>query len=306
MPILLSLFPILILLILGTGLKRTNFLSNGAWRGLEQLVYYVFLPALIIKVLASAPGEAIDWRFAVALLFSQIAMFVLSLAWLNVHRALGPRSGSVIQSNVRWNTFVALALADTMFGQAGLALVALGVVVLIPLANVFSVIGFLSNSDEGSASYSNMAQGLLKNPLLIACLIGIAIWLLQAPMLVLIGDVLDLLSSPTIALGLLTAGAGLKFTHVSSEWRETKFWSAFRLLIFPALALSLCWLFGVSLIATQIAIICAATPTAVNGYILAKELGGDYEFSASLIAAQTFLSLLTIPLFLNLAVWVLA
>ena len=52
----------------------------------------------------------------------------------------GPRKGSIIQSNVRWNTFVGLSIASALFGEAGLALMAIAVAVLTPTANVISVL----------------------------------------------------------------------------------------------------------------------------------------------------------------------
>ena len=41
--------------------------------------------------------------------------------------------------------------------------------------------------------------------------------------------------------------------------------------------------------------IAAATPTATNGYILARQLGGDAPLSANLIALQTVLAAATMP-----------
>ena len=48
--------------------------------------------------------------------------------------------------------------------------------------------------------------------------------------------------------------------------------------------------------ALTIAVICAATPTATSSYILARELGGDAPLAANLIAVQTVLAMLTLPL----------
>ena len=45
-----------------------------------------------------------------------------------------------------------------------------------------------------------------------------------------------------------------------------------------------------------IALSCAATPTAPNSYVLARELGGDTTLAANFIAAQTLLAALTLPL----------
>ena len=53
-----------------------------------------------------------------------------------------------------------------------------------------------------------------------------------------------------------------------------------------------------------IGVIAASTPTAVNCYILAKQLGGDAPLSANLIAVQTILAVVTMPVVYALMLWV--
>ena len=43
-------------------------------------------------------------------------------------------------------------------------------------------------------------------------------------------------------------------------------------------------------------ILIMAVPTASNGYILAKKMGGDAALYADILAWQTILSMLTLPL----------
>ena len=77
---------------------------------------------------------------------------------------------------------------------------------------------------------------------------------------------------------------------------RTLTWSLVRLLGLPALAIGFGLAFGLSGMALTIAVICAATPTATSSYILARELGGDAPLAANLIAVQTVLAMLTLPL----------
>jgi hypothetical protein len=42
--------------------------------------------------------------------------------------------------------------------------------------------------------------------------------------------------------------------------------------------------------------LCAAVPTAMNGYILARQMGGDAPLYAAVTTVQTVASFLTIPL----------
>ena len=73
-------------------------------------------------------------------------------------------------------------------------------------------------------------------------------------------------------------------------------WSLVRLLGLPAVTLMVGYAIGLTGTPLAIALICAATPTATNSYILARELGGDAPLAANLIAVQTVLAMLTMPL----------
>ena len=64
--------------------------------------------------------------------------------------------------------------------------------------------------------------------------------------------------------------------------------------LLPGLARAL----GVEGVSLAVIAIAAATPTATNGYILARQLGGDAPFMANLIATQTVLAAVTMPLVL--------
>ena len=96
-------------------------------------------------------------------------------------------------------------------------------------------------------------------------------------------------------LGLLTAGAGIDFTALKRSGARTFLWSAVRLAGLPLTALALGLWIGLPQMHLLVAVICTASPTATNGYILARQLGGDAPFSANLIAVQTVLSIITMP-----------
>ena len=49
-----AILPMLLLLALGFGLKRSGFVKADAWEGIGQMLYYVFFPALLITRISSA------------------------------------------------------------------------------------------------------------------------------------------------------------------------------------------------------------------------------------------------------------
>lgn len=290
----LALLPVIAIVSIGYFLAWRKSLQPEGWRAIERLCYVLLFPCLIIRVLATAPFDESPWRIALALIAAQLVMAAVGHAARFSPRIARPAIGCIIQSNVRWNTFVALALAGTLFGDEGLALTAIAAAAMIPTANAISVLGFSQYGDSDIRRHPLL--DLVRNPLVIACIIGGAINISGLGIPTLVDRVIETLASAALALGLLVAGAGLDFNALKHTGSRTVFWSLVRLLMMPILAVSFALGLGVTGVGLAVIGIAAATPTATNGYILARQLGGDAPFMANLIATQTVLAVLTMPL----------
>lgn len=292
----LAILPVISVVALGRFLAWRSVLPPEGWRAIERLAYLVLLPALIILVLAEAEFDPSLWKLGVTLIGAQCLLGAISLL-ANLHApSRGPAIGSIIQSNVRWSTFIALSLGGALYGDEGLALVAIAAAVMIPTANVLSVWGLTSHADKPSHERPHMLLNLARNPLIIACFIGGAFgfsgWVIPGP----VESGLEFLAQATIGLGLLSAGAGVDLGALVRSGGRTLLWSLVRLFGLPALVVGIGFLFGLSGMPLAIAVICASAPTATTGFILARELGGDTALSANLIAVQTVLSAISMPL----------
>jgi predicted permease len=298
-----ALIPVIVIVAIGRGLAWKQIITDGGWRGIERISYVLLFPALIIREIAKAPLESAPWGLAAVLIAAQILLAAVGL--LARDQKGRPAKGSIIQSNVRWTAFVALSIAGALFGGEGLALVAISAAAMIPIANILSVGALVKYGDinvsENPAQTPNVLHGLVTNPLIIACMIGIGLNLFGLTPRGVADKTLGLLGRSVIALGLLTAGAGVDFTALKRTGARTLIWSLVRLIGLPLAALAFGLLIGLPRLYLLIAVICTATPTATNCYILSRQLGGDAPLSANLIAVQTLLSVLTMPLIYWLA-----
>ena len=290
-----ALLPVIAIVTLGHVLSARNWIPTDSWRAIERLSYVVLFPALILRTLANAPFEEAPWGLAAALIFAQFALG--GIGWLArfLPNMPGPAVGSVIQSNVRWNTMIGLSIGSLLFGEEGLALVTIAAAVMIPTANILSVYALIAHADTPHGPKPNPFMALFKNPIVIACIGGLALAGASVTLPRLLDDSLRILGDAALALGLLSAGAGVDLSALKRAGPRTLTWSLVRLLGLPAFAVGFCLLLGVTGTPLVIALICAATPTATSSYILAKELGGDAALSANLIAVETVLAMVTIP-----------
>ena len=142
---------------------------------------------------------------------------------------------------------------------------------------------------------------LLKNPFLWAIAIGVVWKLAGWPREGVVMAALDLLGRGALGISLLALGAGLRWQALMRARREVLVSIGMKLVFAPLLAMSLGWLFGVRGEAFVIMVVAASVPTAVSGYVLARQMGGDAEFYAAAATAQVIVSFLTMPLFIWLA-----
>lgn len=296
-----ALVPVFALIMLGAALKRANFLDEAFWPALEKLTYFVLFPPLLFHAIVSA--NLMNAPVARLGLVLALTMSVTALAAIAAQRFVkmpGPSFTSVFQGSVRWNSFVALAAISALFGKEGLALAAVAVAVMVPIANAYSVVILSAYAGDGQTGFSALLGQIARNPLIQACALGITVKLTGVSTPDVILAAADMLGKASLTLGLFAVGASLDLKVARLEAASVATASAIKLIATPVIAAILCWMFGVGGVARGCAIICAAVPGAASAYILAKQLGGDAPLMAGITTAQTLAAMATMPLMLAL------
>ncbi|MEC5397206.1 AEC family transporter [Uliginosibacterium sp. H1] len=295
MSTLVLLLPDFALILLGVGLRRYAGFSEAFWSGLEKLVYFVLFPALLFQALARA---TLDPATALPLLGCGLAVMLagLLLGWVaKPFMGLTPIAfASRLQCAYRFNTYIGIAVAGTVHGPAGIAVMGALCGAMVPFANVAAVSALARHGD------SRLILELARNPLILATLAGLAFnlggYVLPQP----VGHFLGRLAEASISLGLLAVGAALHWGRTEGHALGSAWIVAVRLLILPALAWWLAPLLGLTGVARDIAVLFAALPSASSAYILAVRMGGDGVGVAWLVSATTLGSMLTLSLWLYL------
>ncbi|WP_440640711.1 AEC family transporter [Bradyrhizobium sp. PUT101] len=306
MPVVIAaLLPVFILIVLGVVLRHSLMRLDTQWHGLEQLTYFVLFPMLLIQTLVKADLSRVPVAgVGGALLLSALAMSLLCLALRPALSRLGidgPAFTSIFQGATRWQTFVALSIAANMFGDLGLALASVAMVAIIPLVNVFSVAVLAHYAAKEKRSPRVIAMTVIRNPLIWACAIGLAVNLMHLPLPKIWHEVADALSRSSLAIGLLVTGAGLHLKGLLRPSLGAAIGVGLKLVLMPALALGLAAWFGITGNSLAIVAICASVPTSPSAYVLARQMGGDAPLLAQIITLQTILAAITMPIAIALA-----
>ena len=293
--------PVLMLILLGYVLNRAGFPGDNFWPSVERLTYYVFYPCLLFRAIARSDmaADKAGW-FAITLLAALLTMTLFLAITRRMAGWHGPRYTSIYQGSMRWNGFVALAVADAFLGPAGLAMTAIGIAVMVPTLNVLSVYTLTRHAGAAPQNYRVVLRLLSQNPLIIACIAGIAANLLDFNLPGVLADTMSMLADGALTIGLLAVGASLQFAIPRDAFGQLGLVSAFKLLLMPVFVTVFCMIFGVTGISFAAAMICASVPTAPSSYILARQLGGDADFMAQAVTASTLAAAVTMPLILYL------
>ncbi len=294
-----ALGPIFFIMVLGYGLRRGGFPGEAFWPYAEKLTYFLLFPALLVRSLATASlGDYAVVPVAGVVMAALGGMTVL-MFWLRPWlTADGPAFSSIYQGGIRFNTYVGLAAASALFGPPGVAMAALAIALLIPLVNVLCVAVITRAVQAHQARPAAMLVSMARNPLILACLMGIALNTSGIGLPPGSAEVLDILARAALPLGLLAVGAGLRL-RVAFDRRGLLLAAAgLKLLILPLWVLTLALILGLERLETAILVLFAALPGSPAAYILARQLGGDAELMAAVVTVQTVLSMGTLPLLL--------
>jgi predicted permease len=294
-----SVVTVLLITLLGWALMRFNAVTQEHWIGFERVSFHVFFPAIIIHSLIVADLSSVPaFRFGLSLLGAVVATGgLLLLARPVLARKIGlsdPAFSSVMQGAIRWNTFMGVSLAGLMHGARGLTLVAVAIVAIIPLMNIFTVLMLRRFGEGHSGSLSPV--DLLKNPFVWSSLAGLFLNFtgIRPPQAVLAA--IDICGKAALATALLLVGSGLRLGDLGKPGVALFLSSGTKLLFIPALAAAFGYLAGLGGMETSVLLICASVPTAGAAYIMARQMGGDARLMAAIITFETIACLATIPL----------
>jgi predicted permease len=294
-----ALLPVFLLIMLGFILKRSLMPLDTQWHGLERLTYYVLFPMLLVQTLVKADLSNVPVAgVGGALLLSALAMSLLCLALRPLFarwKIDGPAFTSIFQGATRWQTFVALAVSSNLFGHTGLALASVAMVAIIPLVNVFSVSVLARYASPEKQSVRAVVMTVVKNPLIWACTIGLAVNVTHLPLPKIWDDVAEALGRSSLGIGLLVTGAGLQLEGLFRPSLAASIAVFLKLVLMPVLGIGLALWFGISGSSLVIVAVCSAVPTSSSAYVLARQMGGDAPLLAQIITLQTILAAVTMP-----------
>jgi len=291
----LILLPDFLLIVTGYLICRHTALNRTVWDGVERLVYFVLFPALLFTAIVRSPLQP---SAALPLVGCGLAVVGCGIAMAYaLRRVQGVDShlhASGAQVAFRFNSYVALALAERLAGAPGLAWTALLVAVCVPVCNIAAVWPLARHGGQG------YLRELSRNPLILSTGSGLAFNLLGLQLPDLASLTLSRIGAAALPLGLMAVGAGLQMGALREAPRLAASLLTIRHALLPLVAIVLVLWADLPPAQQAIVVAFAALPTASSAYVLATRMGGHGGFVAGLVTLSTLIGMAGLPLALML------
>lgn len=303
--ILTSILPICFIVVLGALLTGKKFLPTDFFMQLNRLGFYILLPALIGHKIATADAHSIAPGLRIGLLLCACSLIItiIALAWTKVTKIPEPAGRSLMQAAMRGNlAYSGLPIILFTFGENSeiAVLAVLCFIPAIPFYNLLAVI--ILTPPEGSSLKERLKKttsGIIRNPLIIACVIGLGIMLLKLDVPAPILRATKTIGQAALPCALLSLGASLSFDTLKVQLKPAIAATFLKLILMPLIGYLLLQLKGShdsDILLTSM--IYLASPTAVTSYVMAEQMGADKDLAAAAVTLSTICAMPVIAIIL--------
>jgi predicted permease len=298
--------PLVLVSVLGMGLRASGFLTISSRNTLTRILYWIILPPLLFRTTYIAlQGGLPDinlFAAAYAVMFAvPLSAFIIS--FILTHKNDRTRQALAAMASARANNvYLGLPACVLALGDAGMNAASLYLAVMMPGYNFISIMwGEVVLS--GGINIKTLPRRLLqviKNPMIISCLLGLSAACLKIPIPETVMISMEIISDMATGSALLALGASLEISDLLPALRHTWHDVLIKLVLHPALTWLFFSIFPVSDIFFQTALIISSMPTAINTFILAGGMGMDEKYACEIVAVSTCLAPVTIPIWIAL------
>ena len=213
--------PFLILLGIGFGAVRLKLADRAFMDRLNALNYRLFFPFLMFNNVYSAKPENMpSVKLMLTGSLSVILLVILLVIIVPKFVKENPRRGVVIQGIFRSNFIIyGIPLTTYVFGTEKSSVCGMMIMIMVSIFNIAAVIVLELFREGGKIRPGMLLLGIVKNPLLQGCVVGLLFYLLQIRLPSFIAAPVSSLAGAATTVALVVLGANLKFDELKKNRR---------------------------------------------------------------------------------------
>lgn len=287
--------PLFLLLLLGYVLKQCKLANKAAFDAMNKLIFKVFLPILLFhNIYTTDLMQIFNLKL---ILFTVIGILLVFVAGYFIVFAVtkdNAKRGVMLQGFFRSNfAFIGIPLVNYICGDSVTGISSLLVAIVVPLFNILAVIA-LERFRNGHLRIWDLIKGIITNPLVIGCGIGILFLILDIKLPGVVETAVSDLSGIATPLAMVVLGASFTFSSVKGYVREILITVLTRLVIVPAILLFAAVLFGFTGEGLACIMVVFGAPIAISSFAMAQQMGGDEKLAAQVVVISSAFCLVTL------------
>lgn len=296
-----AVLPMCLVMALGYGTRRLGWLRREEISTINKIAFRIFLPCLLYyNIYCSDLSGSFDPLLMTYAVGGVLLTFGLALGYTLLTEKLPERRGVLIQGMFRSNyVIMGIPVATALLGADQLGTVSILIAVIVPLFNMLAVVVLEVFRGQKPKPLHILGQ-IAKNPLVIGSVLGILTLVAGIRLPHILEQTIQSVSAIASPLQLFLLGAFFQFSGLKTYRRELVTVSIAKLIVSPGLFLGLGALLGFRGVAFVSLIGIFASPTAVNSFTMAQQMGGDAELAGDIVVTTSSASILTMFLWIFL------
>lgn len=296
----------------GYAIVATKLLRDETTDALANFVFTISVPLLLFRALGTLEFPDVSpWPFWGAYFLGVVINMALGMVITEALFRRDARAGVIggLCTSFSNTVMVGIPVVSQAFGDAGLVTGFMLIAVHLPFMMAVSALliavaevrdGTAAGGVRLTAVLGKVGRSLIRNPLIIAILAGVAFRLTGLPLEGIPRTLIDRLSDTAIPLALVSLGMSLVRYPVSGNVMPGVVLGAVKLLVMPAIAYVLAvHVFALPDIAAATAVLMAACPSGVNVYLIATRFQTGLALSANTITLTSAVAVVTFTFWLS-------
>lgn len=288
-------FPLVCMMGLGYVLQRIGIFNDLFLKLLNSLCFKVFLPILLFINIYQSSFDLTTALPMVSFGVISILAIYLFLMWIIPHFVSENRDRGVMIQGIFRSNFILFGVPMTisLFGDTMVSVTVIMIAFVIPMFNILSVIA-LEMYSEQKMNVVVIIKEVVKNPLIIASILGFVFLGFEIHIPFLLEDVLVDISKVTTPLALIALGGCFQFNGFV-KFKKLLYTAILgKLVLVPLIGISIAIFMGFRDIELAILMAMFASPTAVSSFTMAQSIGVNDELAGQIVFWDSILSVFTI------------
>ncbi len=301
------------LVVLAGYIAGKRVIDAAGIKALADLAFFLFLPALLFRSMATAEFERSDAALlAVYFGTSVVWFFIVSLSARRFARQMTDGAIVLGLAAVYSNTVqLGIPVQKLAFGESGLrlqlAIISLQSLVLLITATIWLEAYRARQARAAGTAQPGMARTVFElvrsaviHPVILPILLGLAWNASDLPLPAWSQQPLGFLASAAGPLLLVLMGAQLSRMQLSTHLYPGLLLCIAKNMLHPLAVALVCWLVDLPPLPSAVAIVCAALPMGVNVFLFSQRYRVNEELTTAAIALSSLASLLSVTVALAL------